>query len=176
MMPLEGTQLFEYLHCMEKSAQFNLPARTWSKVETDKYLYAALTEKIIGCAIAVHRELGPGFLESVYDEAIAIELGRQHVPYQRQVPVGINYHGASVGKHRIDLIVDEKVVVELKAVKEIDEVHLATCISYLNATKLRVGLILNFSREKTRVRRVIRSAEFTAEAQRGRDHEEEFFG
>src|SRR5206468_1777864 len=100
-------------------------------------------DKIIACAIEVHKELGPGFLEKVYEEAFALELERQRIAHERQVPVRIRYLEAVVGMHRIDLIIDGKVVVELKAVRAIDDDHLATGLSYLKATKLRVGLIIN---------------------------------
>ncbi len=93
---------------------------------------------MIACAISVHKELGPGFLEGIYEEAFALELERKRISY---------------GMHRIDLVIDKKVVVELKAVKEIDDAHLATCLSYLKATNLRVGLIINFAEAKTRIRR-----------------------
>lgn len=135
----------------------------WSKAEATKFYHGELTDRIIACAIAVHKELGPGFLEKIYEEAFAIELASRRIPHDRQYPVSIRYHGMAIGMHRIDLIVDSKVVVELKAVKEIDDAHLATCLSYLKATKLRVGLIINFSEPKTRVRRVMRALEWTTE-------------
>ena len=116
-----------------------------------------LTDQIIACAISVHKELGPGFLESFYEEAVAIELSRQQISYHRQWPVNIHFKGVVIGTHRMDLIVDNKVVVELKAVKDIDDAHLATCLSYLKATRLQVGLIINFSAAKIRIRRVIRT-------------------
>ena len=130
----------------------------WSKAEISKFYYGALTDRIIAAAIAVHKELGPGFLESIYEEAFALELKRQGLGYLRQVPVRVSYMGVPIGMHRIDLIVEEKVVVKLKAVKDIADAHLATCLSYLKATKLRVGLIINFAEAKTRVRRVMRGS------------------
>ena len=130
----------------------------WSKTEAAKFHHGALTDRIIACAIAVHKELGPGFLEAIYEEAFALELDHQQIPYQRQLPVRILYRGVMVGMHRLDLIVDQIVVVELKAVKEIENAHLATCLSYLKATQLRVGLIVNFSEARTRIRRLMRAA------------------
>jgi GxxExxY protein len=132
-------------------------------VNVVKFYHGALTDRVIACAIAVHKELGPGFLESIYEEAFSIELDRRQIPYQRQLPLRIRYQGVPVGVHRIDLIIDHKVVVELKAVKEIDDAHLATCLSYLKATQLQVGLIINFSEAKTRIRRVMRAPELTTE-------------
>ena len=132
-------------------------------MDDGKFVHGILTDKIIACAIEVHKELGPGFLESVYEEAFALELERQRISHERQVPVRIRYHGVAVGMHRIDLIIDGKVVVELKAVKEVSDAHLATCLSYLKATKLRVGLIVNFAEAKTRIRRVMRGIELNTE-------------
>jgi GxxExxY protein len=141
----------------------------WSRAEAAKFFHGELTEKIIACAIEVHRELGPGFLESIYEKSFSLELERRQIPYQRQMAVHIRYHGVVVGRHRLDLIIDKKVVVELKAVREIDNAHLAICLSYLKATGLRVGLIINFSEAKTRIRRVMRAPEQTAEtAETGR--------
>ena len=134
-----------------------------SNAEATKFYYGAHTDQIIACAIAVHKELGPGFRESIYEESFAIELGCRKIPFERQVLVRIHYRGVVVGFHRVDLIIDKKVVVELKAVKEIDDAHLATCLSYLKATQLRVGLIINFSEARTRIRRVMRAPEWTTE-------------
>ena len=142
--------------------------------DAKKFHHGALTDRIIACAISVHKELGPGFLESIYEEAIAIELNNQQIQFQRQLPIHIRYKGTIIGKHRLDLVVDHKVVVELKAVSEIDEAHLATCLSYLKATHLQVGLIINFSAAKIRVRRVIRSTELTAEVRKSGDAEKDY--
>ena len=151
---------------MEKDIPHLPPSLSpWPKPGMDdgKFVHGILTDKIIACAIEVHKELGPGFLESVYEEAFALELERQRISHERQVPVRIRYHGVAVGMHRIDLIIDGKVVVELKAVKEVSDAHLATCLSYLKATKLRVGLIVNFAEAKTRIRRVMRGIELNTE-------------
>lgn len=122
-----------------------------------------LTERIIGAAIAVHRGLGPGFLEDAYEEALCLELQERAVPLARQVGISVCYRGVTVDRHRLDLIVDQKVVVEIKAVRELEDVHLATVLAYLKATSLTAGLILNFSEAKLRIRRVVRSIPGTAE-------------
>jgi GxxExxY protein len=127
------------------------------------YLFQELTEKIIGCAITVHRELGPGFLESIYEEAVAFELSRQKMSVEQQVPVNVTYQNRIVGLHRIDLIVEQKVIVELKAIKLIDDVHIATALSYLKATRLKVALILNFSQLTVGVKRVSKDKSFNNE-------------
>ena len=142
--------------------------------DATKFHHGELTDRIIACAISVHKELGPGFLESVYEEAVALELNDQKIQFHRQLPVHIRYKGTLVGTHRMDLVVDNKVVVELKAVKDIDDAHLATCLSYLKATRLEVGLIINFSAAKIRIRRVIRSTELNAEERKSGNLEKEF--
>ena len=120
------------------------------------YRHAGLTKQIIAAAIEVHRQLGPGFLESIYERAFSRELHKNQIAHEIQVPVRILYDDEPIGMHRLDLIVDQKVVVDLKAVKQLEDVHLATCLSYLNASGLYVGLIINFADARTRIRRVFR--------------------
>jgi GxxExxY protein len=103
-----------------------------------------LTEKIIGAAIEVHRHLGPGLLESIYEEALCVELGLRGVNYQRQVHVDVIYKGPTIKGQQIDLLVEDQVVVELKAVARLPEVATAQVLSYLKATHLRRGLLINF--------------------------------
>ena len=111
----------------------------------DGYAHVDLTEKIIGAAIHVHRELGPGFGESVYENALRHELGKRglHVEQQRVFP--ILYDGVHVGRHRIDLIVEGSVLIELKAVEDLIPLFTAQVLSYLRVTKLEVGLLINFN-------------------------------
>ena len=105
-----------------------------------------LTEEIIGGAIDVHRTLGPGLLESVYEECLAIELKLRGLDFQRQQPVAIVYRGHRVAADlRIDLLVGDKVVVELKAVERLLPVHEAQLLTYLRLTQKRVGLLINFN-------------------------------
>jgi GxxExxY protein len=122
-------------------------------------LHSELTGRIIGAAIAVHRELGPGKLESVYERALAIELHAQRMPFRTQVPIPMLYRGESVGDFFADLIVDRKVLVELKAVDALRSVHRAQVLSYLRATGLELGLLINFNVRvlKDGVRRLIHS-------------------
>jgi len=117
----------------------------------------ARIEQIIGCGIRVHRELGPGFLESVYRNAFCVELEHSEVPFEREKPVVIRYRGLQVATHRIDLVIWQSVVVELKALKNVEEIHTAQLLSYLRATGLKVGLIMNFNGTtlKAGLRRVI---------------------
>ena len=122
-------------------------------------LHSELTGRIIGAAIAVHRELGPGKLESVYERALAIELRAQRMAFRTQVPIPMLYRGESVGDFFADLIVDHKVLVELKAVDALRSVHRAQVLSYLRATGLELGLLINFNVRvlKDGVRRLIHS-------------------
>lgn len=117
--------------------------------------WSELTEKIIGAAIAVHKELGPGFLESVYERALLIEIPRLGLSVQSQIEVPITYRGVEVGLHRLDLLVESKIVVELKAIQDFEDIHFSIVRSYLKALNLRHGLLLNFGTSKLSVKRVI---------------------
>jgi GxxExxY protein len=98
----------------------------------------------IGCAIAVHRALGPGFLESIYRKAMCVELDARGVSFEVERPVSVSYRGVEIPGQRIDLIVGGLIVVELKTVTRFDRVHVAQLISYLKTTGLRGGLLINF--------------------------------
>ena len=113
-----------------------------------------LTEQIIAAAIAVHRELGPGFLESVYEEALCIELRQRGIAYDRQKRIDILFRGEQAGEHRLDLLVEGNVIVEIKAVKDFEPIFFAILRSYLNAAKLRTGLLINFNAVPLAVKRV----------------------
>lgn len=116
--------------------------------------FEPLTGEIIGAAIEVHKDLGPGFLESVYENALCIELQRHGVPFQQQVEVPVLYRGQEVGLHRLDLLVSERVVVELKAIKRLDDIHFVVLRSYLRAARLDHGLLLNFAGATVDIKRV----------------------
>lgn len=109
-----------------------------------------LTERIIGCATSVHRVLGPGLLESAYVEALSVELGEAGLRIGRQVPVPLTYKGRYLGEYRLDLLVEDAVVVEVKAVERFDPVHEAQVLTYLRLTGKRVGLLINFNRRLLR--------------------------
>jgi len=113
-----------------------------------------LTEQIIAAAIEVHRELGPGFLESVYEEALCVELRHRGIPYERQKSFEVPFRGEKVGECRPDLLVDKKVVVELKAVKAFEPIFFAIVRSYLKAAKLETGLLINFNAVPLAVKRI----------------------
>jgi len=104
-----------------------------------------LTEAVIGAAIEVHRELGPEFLESMYEEALCLELTERKIAFQRQPPIRVTYKGTPIGQGFIDILIENRLIVELKAVEELIPVHKAQIISYLKATGLWVGLLINFN-------------------------------
>lgn len=114
----------------------------------------SLSGDVIGAAIAVHRELGPGYLESFYDEALCIELEERGIPFQRQVPIDVFYHGRLLGQHRLDLLVNGTLVVELKAVQALENIHFAVTRSYMKAVDTEAGLLLNFAAMPLTVKRV----------------------
>jgi GxxExxY protein len=113
-------------------------------VEPDPLL-DRLAYDVIGAAIEVHRTLGPGFLETVYEHALAHELEDRGIGFERQVPVGVVYKGKRVGDGRLDFLVDGRLVVEIKAVESLLPIHTAQVISYLRAINLQLGLLLNFN-------------------------------
>lgn len=112
------------------------------------------TGRIIGAAIEVHRALGPGFLESVYENAISIELAHREIPFVRQTTVPIWYRNAEVGAHVLDLLVEDQIVVELKAVRNLEDIHYVVLRSYLKATGREHGLLLNFAKPTLEIKRV----------------------
>ncbi len=107
-----------------------------------------MTDRIIKAALEVHTQLGPGYLESVYQEALAREFTLRQIPFEREKMIQVVYKGAVVGEHRLDFLVEGQVVVELKAVSEFHEAFRAQVLSYLKATGLRVGLIINFGKRR----------------------------
>lgn len=113
-----------------------------------------LTGAIIGAAIEVHKALGPGFLEAIYENALALELRNRGIPFQRQLAVPVLYQGVEVGLHRLDLFVADQIVVEIKAIKDLQDVHFVVARSYLRAVERQHGLILNFSKPTLEVKRV----------------------
>ncbi len=128
----------------------------------------ALSERVIGAAIAVHRELGPGFIESIYEQALAVEFDACEIRFERQKPVSVSYRNVHVGEHRLDFLVEDCLVVELKAVKALEDVHFAIVRSYLKATQLEHGLLLNFSAYPLTIKRVIREQRTPKEVIPGR--------
>ena len=118
-----------------------------------------VAHEVIGAAIEVHSVLGPGYLESVYEEAMSIELGLRGIPFARQTDVAVSYKGQQVGKGTMDFLVNGTLVVELKAVTELAPVHKAQVMSYLKATGCKLGLLINFNVAllKDGIRRIVLS-------------------
>jgi len=112
------------------------------------------TGRVIGAAIAVHRALGPGFVESVYHRATEVELQRRGISFSSEVECEVLYEGLAVGRHRFDLVVEGGILVELKAVQYLEAVHFAQVRSYLEAAQLPIGLLLNFAASTLVIRRV----------------------
>jgi len=124
-------------------------------------LHGDITEKILGAAFAVHAALGPGFLESIYEESMCRELALRSVQFQRQVHIPIHYKSFKVGAHVLDLVVNDQIVVELKAISELTDVHKTIALSYLTATKLKVALLINFGQPSLTFKRVVRQRQRT---------------
>ena len=125
-------------------------------------ILSELTGKIIGCAFDVSNELGVGFLESVYENAMAIALSDTGIPVRSQAPISVRFRGRPVGDFYADLLVDEKVIVELKAIPSLTPQNEAQIINYLNATGIPVGLLINFGNPKLQYRRFTRRSDYPA--------------
>ena len=115
-----------------------------------------ITDRIIAAAIRVHRDLGPGFLEAIYEEALAVEFALSGIQFVRQKPITLFYKDHQIGEHRLDFLVEEQIVVELKAIKALEDIHFAIGRSYLKATNLQDGLLLNFATTPLTIKRFCR--------------------
>jgi GxxExxY protein len=116
----------------------------------------ALTDRIIAAAIRVHKELGPGFLEAMYEGALAIELAAAGMAFERQKLLPVFYREHLIGEHRLDFVVEHKVILELKAISALEDIHFAIVRSYLKAANLADALLLNFAAVRLTVKRVSR--------------------
>lgn len=114
-----------------------------------------ITEKIIGCVYKVSNTLGSGFLEKVYENSLALELRRAGFEVKQQHNIQVLYEGMVVGDFVADLLIEEKVLIELKVVKALDDVHTAQCLNYLKATGLAVYLLVNFGKPKVEIKRIV---------------------
>ena len=124
---------------------------------THDILYKDEAYKIIGAAMTVHRELGCGFLEAVYQEALEIEFEKQHIPFQREVSLAISYDGKILKKQYVaDFTCYDKIIVALKAVKEFDSIHEAQVFNYLKATGYKLGLLVNFGDTSLEYKRIVK--------------------
>ena len=123
-------------------------------MHTDESSANRLTERIIGCAFQVLNTLGAGFLEKVYENALAHELRKFGLAIVQQQGITVMYDGVVVGQYNVDLLVDKTVIVELKAIKSLDTAHTAQCINYLKATGLPICLLLNFGKPRLEIQRI----------------------
>ncbi|TSD64758.1 GxxExxY protein [Inquilinus sp. KBS0705] len=118
------------------------------------YSHSKITGKIIGCAIKVHSALGNGFQEVIYQRSLAIEMQKQGLGFARELEMTIFYDGVDVGTRRVDFLVEDKIMVELKAVVKLEDVHLAQGLNYLEAYKLATGLLINFGAKSLEFKRI----------------------
>ncbi|MEI6352460.1 MAG: GxxExxY protein [Candidatus Nomurabacteria bacterium] len=123
--------------------------------ENSSYKYSDLTKKIIGAAIEVHKIFGNGFQEVIYQRCLAIELSERKIIFEREKEMLLDYKGINVGTRRVDFLVENKIMLELKAVEKIEDVHLAQTINYLEAYNLEIGLLINFGSKSLEFRRVV---------------------
>ena len=121
----------------------------------EKIIEKELVYKINSCVFEVYRELGHGFLERVYEKALLIEFNSQRLKAQAQVPIQVHYKGEIVGDYYADLVVEDKVIIELKAQEHLNKAHDAQLLNYLKATKIEVGLLVNFAYPKATVKRFV---------------------
>jgi GxxExxY protein len=107
-------------------------------------VHKELSYKIVGCAMEVHSKLGPGFLEKVYENSLMVLFQREGIPAKQQMPIKVRFEGEIVGEYRADILVDDKIILELKMVDKIVDIHRAQMLHYLRATGIKLGMILNF--------------------------------
>ena len=122
----------------------------------EQYKYSDVTSKIIGCAMEVHNNLGNGFQEVVYQRALSIEMKLRNISHEREKEIPLSYKGNNIGTRRVDFFVDKKIMVEIKAIKELEDVHLAQAINYLEAYNMEIGLLINFGNVKLQFKRVMK--------------------
>ncbi len=145
----------------EKETRHKVGENTESLLRRFLYLPSeelrALSGRVIGAAIEVHCQLGPGFTEVIYQRALGRELSLRGIPHRAEVPFDVMFKGEVIGSYRVDLVIDNRMLVELKSVDRIHSVHVAQTISYLRATQIGLGLIMNFNVQRLRdgVRRVV---------------------
>ncbi len=118
--------------------------------------YWDITSCIIGCAMNVHTVMGNGFQEVIYQRCLAVELEHEGIPFAREQDMPVMYRGSQVGTRRVDFVVDDKVLVELKAISALEDVHLAQGLNYLEAYGFEIGLLLNFGAPRLEYKRLIR--------------------
>ncbi|MGE4546034.1 MAG: GxxExxY protein [Pedobacter sp.] len=121
----------------------------------DEAYFKSVTEQIIGGAYTVAKKLGYGFLEKVYENALSHELKKAGLKVEGQVPIKVYYNDVVVGDYIADLFIEGEIIVELKTVKNLDNIHLAQCLNYLKATRKKLGLLINYGADKVHIKRVV---------------------
>jgi len=124
-------------------------------MDDDKIVYRELSFKVVGCAMEVHKALGPGFSEAVYERALEIELKKQGLAFERQKRFRVTYEEEAVGDFRTDFVIESKIILELKAVSEMPGVFERQLHSYLQVSKLHLGILMNFGKEKLESKRIV---------------------
>ncbi len=121
----------------------------------EKLLYKELSYKIVGLAMQVHTELGHGFLEKVYENSLMILLAEHRIHAQQQLPIRVQFHGHVVGEYIADILVENSIILELKAATQLSDIHKAQTLNYLKATGFRLAILLNFGRRKLEYERLV---------------------
>jgi GxxExxY protein len=139
--------------------QVNKPLSALSKSDyiDQNFTHSELTSKIISCCIEVHSYLGPGLLEGIYEDALEKEIEINYINFERQKQIELNYKGRKIGKHRVDFLVENEVVLELKSVESLNNLFLAQLITYLRVMDKKVGLLINFNVDQLKygIKRII---------------------
>lgn len=120
-----------------------------------EYKYSEITEMVIGCAMKVHQKMRNGYPELIYHRCLIIEFKRAKIVFQEEEELSIFYDGMEVGKRRVDFLIDNKIVLEIKAVSELNDTHLAQALNYLEGLNLEVGLLINFGSKSLEIKRII---------------------
>lgn len=121
----------------------------------EQYKYSELTSRIIGCAMEVHKILGNGFQEVIYQRALELEMKFQNLSFERESDMSIYYKDVHIGTRRVDFLVEKVISVEIKALVKLEDVHLAQALNYLEAYNLEIGLLINFGAKSLEVKRLI---------------------
>jgi len=124
--------------------------------QEENFIHKELTYKVIGCAMKVHRELGYGFLEKVYENSLLVLLEKEGIKARQQYPISVYFENKVVSEYFADILVEDKVLIELKAIERTANTHTAQLLNYLKATKIRLGLLINFAPRKLEYERIIK--------------------
>ena len=125
------------------------------KAGNARLVYGQLSYEVIGCAQRVHAALGPGFPENVYHRALSRELVKAKIPFASEAPFEVVYEGAVCGKFKVDILVEDKIVIELKAVSDLCDDHVSQCYAYLKATGMKLAILINFGKRRLDTKRVV---------------------